>query len=257
MPVLFLSKSYNMNYFFKNISKIFINKSLILSFLILFSINSFSQTKKDFLVTINTKFGTMHLVLFDKTPLHKANFLKLAQDKFYDGILFHRIIKNFMIQGGDPATKTKNQVETKVTENVSYKIKAEILPELFHTKGALAAARDGNPAKESSGSQFYIVQGKVWNEADLEGQIKRSGRPFTEAQKNTYKTTGGSPHLDGNYTVFGQLIGGFSVLDSLANVKTGAQDKPLEQVSMKVSVEKMRKKKIIKKYKDKSIAFSF
>ncbi len=228
-----------------------------MSFFVLFSLNSFSQTKKDYLVIIQTKFGAMHLVLFDKTPLHKANFLKLANDKFYDGVLFHRIIKNFMIQGGDPTTKTKNQVEAPTKESVSYKIKAEILPELFHVKGALAAARDNNPDKESSGSQFYIVHGKAWNEADLEGQIKRCGRPVTEAQKNTYKTTGGSPHLDGNYTVFGQLIGGFAVLDSLANVKTGARDKPLDDISMKMTVEKMRKKKILKKYKDKSIDFSF
>lgn len=157
-----------------------------------------------------------------------------------------------MIQGGDPNSKKAKPGQQLGFGGVNYKIPAEIFPELYHKKGALAAAHDGNPEKASSGSQFYIVQGKKWNEAELEIQIKRSGRQFTESQKTIYRTNGGSPHLDGNYTVFGQLIGGFAVLDSIAQQKT-SRDRPLIDVPMTVTTQKMRKKKIMKKYADKSM----
>lgn len=236
----------------KNMLKLLIFSLLIISFQ-----QSFSQSKKDYLVTINTKFGNMNLVLSDKTPKHKANFLKLVNDKFYDSTLFHRVIQNFMIQGGDPKSKKAKPDEMLGGGSVPYRIPGEIPPELFHKKGALAAARDNNPAKESSGCQFYIVQGKVWNEADLETQIKRSGRPFTSQQKQAYKTIGGTPHLDGNYTVFGQLISGFAVLDSIANVKKGLGDRPADNISMKMTAKKLRKKKISKKYADKGVVVEF
>ncbi|MES2794998.1 MAG: peptidylprolyl isomerase [Bacteroidota bacterium] len=233
-------------------------QTLLLLYLFIIGIKPlYSQSKKDYLVTIHTKFGEMNLVLFDKTPKHKANFLKLVNDKFYDSTLFHRVIQNFMIQGGDPKSKKAKVGEGLGSGDVGYKIPVEILPELFHKKGALAAARDNNPEKASSGCQFYVVQGKIWNETDLEAQIKRSGRAFTEEQKQVYKTVGGSPHLDGNYTVFGQLISGTAVLDSIANVKKGVRDRPAEDLAMKITAKKMRKKKIVKKYADKSIAFSF
>jgi cyclophilin family peptidyl-prolyl cis-trans isomerase len=232
-------------------------KLLIFSLLLVDIEQGFSQSKKDYLVTIHTKFGEMNLVLNDKTPKHKANFLKLVNEKFYDSTLFHRVIQNFMIQGGDPNSKKAKPGELLGGGSVPYKIPAEFSPELFHKKGALAAARDNNPAKESSGCQFYIVHGKVWNEADLEMQIKRSGRPFTDEQKQTYKTIGGSPHLDGNYTVFGQLLSGFAVLDSIANIKKGARDRPEEDISMKITTKEIRKKKIIKKYLEKGVVFAF
>jgi peptidyl-prolyl cis-trans isomerase B (cyclophilin B) len=195
----------------------------------------------------------MNLVLFDKTPQHKANFLKLANEKFYDSTLFHRVMQNFMIQGGDPDSKNAKPNQALGSGGLKYKIPAEISAEFYHKKGALAAAHDGNPEKASSSSQFYIVQGKIWNESDLEPQIKRSGRPFTDLQKSTYKSIGGSPHLDGNYTVFGQLIGGYAVLDSIANVKKGPRNRPEIDVPMTVTVQKLRKKKILKKYADKSV----
>lgn len=217
----------------------------------------FSQSKKDYLVTIQTKFGAMNLVLFDKTPKHKANFLKLIQDKTLDSTLFHRVIKDFMIQGGDPNSKRAKPGQLLGAGGLNYKVPAEILPELFHKKGALAAARDGNPEKASSSTQFYIVQGKVWKDAELEGQIARSGRPFSDEQKNVYKTMGGTPHLDGNYTVFGQMINGLAVLEAIANVQKGAADRPTEDISMTVTAKKMRKKKIIKKYADKTLFTSF
>jgi cyclophilin family peptidyl-prolyl cis-trans isomerase len=223
-----------------------------------FMFNSvFSQSKKDYLITISTKFGNMNLVLFDKTPKHKANFLKLVNDKYYDSTLFHRVIKEFMIQGGDPTSKNAKPGAMLGSGDIGYRIPAEILPELFHKKGALAAARSENPAKESSGCQFYIVQGKTYDETVLASQMKRSGRSFTEEQKNDYKTIGGAPHLDGNYTVFGQLISGMAVLDSIANVKKGPRDRPDENLKMMVTAKKMRKKKILKKYLEKTISFTF
>lgn len=205
-------------------------------------------SRKEYLVTISTKFGNIPLVLHDQTPLHKANFLKLTKEKFYDQTLFHRVIEGFMIQGGDPDSRTAKAGQPLGEGSVGYTIPAEFRPELFHQKGTLAAARDNNPAKASSGNQFYLVQGKIWNDADLERQIARSGRPFTEAQKQVYRTTGGTPHLDGNYTVFGQAIGGFAVIDSIARQPRDAANRPLEDVPMTVSAKKMSKKKITKQY---------
>jgi cyclophilin family peptidyl-prolyl cis-trans isomerase len=208
-----------------------------------------AQFKKDYLVTIGTPWGEMHAVLFDKTPKHKANFLKLVDDKFYDGLLFHRIINGFMIQGGDPNSRKAKPKEMLGNGDVGYKVDAEILPDLFHKKGVLAAARDNNPAKASSGCQYYIVQGKVWNDSTLQQQIARSPkRFFTDEQKQVYKTIGGTPHLDGNYTVFGQVIDNLWVIDSVATQKRDAQNRPLIDLPMTISCKKMRKKKITKLY---------
>ena len=212
------------------------------------------KSRKDYLVTLSTGAGTMHLILFDETPLHKANFLKLAKNGFYDGLLFHRVIENFMIQGGDPNSKNAEAGTALGNGSVGYKIPAEFRPDLFHRKGAVAAARDNNPRKESSGCQFYIVQGRPLAGDDLEKQLARAPREpshphqVTEAQKEVYRTLGGSPHLDGNYTVFGQVIDGLSVIDSIAARPRDARDRPLKDVAMQMSVKKMRKKKITKKY---------
>ena len=210
----------------------------------------FAQKKKgrDYLVTVSTRFGDMKLVLFDQTPQHKQNFLNLTKKKFYNDLLFHRVIEEFMIQGGDPNSKGAPDNAQLGNGDVGYRVPAEIRPELFHRKGALSAARDNNPEKASSGCQFYIVQGKTYNDADLDRQMVRSGRTFTEQQKQAYKTVGGSPHLDGGYTVFGQTIAGLAVVDSIAKQPRNAYDRPLRDVTMRVTAERMRKKKITRKY---------
>jgi cyclophilin family peptidyl-prolyl cis-trans isomerase len=204
--------------------------------------------KKDYLVTLTTDAGSMRFVLFDQAPQHKANFIKLAKDKFYDGLLFHRIIESFMIQGGDPNSRQAAPGVALGSGSTGYLVPAEFHPDLFHRKGAVAAARNNNPEKASSGCQFYIVQGRKWTEETLEAQLARAPRKPTEAQKQVYLTEGGSPHLDGGYTVFGQVIDGLSVIDSIAARPRSQSDRPLQDVAMKVSVERMKKKKITKQY---------
>jgi peptidyl-prolyl cis-trans isomerase B (cyclophilin B) len=193
----------------------------------------------------------MKAILYDQTPLHKQNFLKLVGEHFYDSLLFHRIIQGFMIQGGDPNSK-KAKPEDRLGGGGGNmeRIPAEFRPELFHKKGALSAARDGNPEKKSSACQFYIVQGKVYNDAELDAQLKRMAgtRMADPTQREMYKTLGGTPHLDGNYTVFGQVISGLAVLDSIAGQPKDGFDRPLKDIRMSMSVEKMKKKKITKMY---------
>ncbi|WP_138485234.1 peptidylprolyl isomerase [Dyadobacter bucti] len=225
-------------------------RSVILAILCLFSLNISAQKKsnKDEVVTITTNQGTMRFILFDEVPKHKANFIKLAKDKFYDGLLFHRVIDDFMIQGGDPNSRNAKPDEMLGKGDNGYKITAEFSPKLFHQKGALAAARDNNPAKESSGCQFYIVQGRKWSKPDLEKQATRAARKLTDDQKKVYETLGGTPHLDGSYSVFGQLIDGMDVIDKIGSVERDERDRPEKDVAMKVSVKKMKKKKITRKY---------
>jgi len=225
-------------------------KSALLASLCLFSLHTFAQknSKKDDLVTIKTEQGTMQVILFDETPKHKANFIKLAKDKFYDGLLFHRVIEGFMIQGGDPESRDSKPGEMVGKGDNGYKIPAEFSPKLFHQKGALAAARDNNPTKESSGCQFYIVQGKKWSKADLTKQAARAARKITEEQKTVYETVGGTPHLDGSYSVFGQVIDGIDVIDKITSYPRDDRDRPEKNIVMKVSVKKVKKKKIMKKY---------
>jgi peptidyl-prolyl cis-trans isomerase B (cyclophilin B) len=159
-----------------------------------------------------------------------------------------------MIQGGDPNSRNAEQGIALGNGSVGYRIPAEFHPDLFHKKGAVAAARDNNPEKESSGCQFYIVQGKKWSESDLKKQVERSKqrnytpRTLTEEQKKVYLDEGGSPHLDGNYTVFGQVIDGLAIIDSIATQPKDQNDRPLKDVVMTVSVEKTKKKKITKQY---------
>ncbi|NBB21503.1 peptidylprolyl isomerase [Runella sp. CRIBMP] len=219
--------------------------------LLLSCVQSMAQKKsrKDYLVTIHTNYGEMKAVLHDRTPLHKQNFLKLINDRFYDSLLFHRIIEGFMIQGGDPTSKNAKAGERLGGGGSNLeRIPAEFKPELFHKKGALAAARNNNPEKASSGCQFYIVQGRVWDSAGLTAQLNRGGRMPTAAQKEAYTTVGGSPHLDGGYTVFGQVISGLAVIDSIAHQPKDAADRPLKDIRMRLTAEKMKKKKITKQY---------
>ena len=225
-------------------------KSILLGALCLIALKVFPQkpSKKYHENTIPTDKGTMRFVLFDETPKHKANFIKLAKDKFYNGLLFHRVIDDFMIQGGDPNSRNAKPDEMLGRGDNGYTVPAEFNGKFFHQKGALAAARDNNPAKASSGCQFYIVEGRKWSKADLEKQSARAARKLTDAQKKVYETVGGTPHLDGAYTVFGQLIDGMEVLDKIASVDKDERDRPEKDVSMKVSVKKMKKKKITRKY---------
>ena len=206
------------------------------------------KSKKDYLVTITTEFGVMHAILHDQTPKHKANFIALADTGFYTGTLFHRIIENFMVQGGDPQSKKARAGQALGEGDVGYQVPAEFDEKLFHKKGALAAARDNNPAKASSGCQFYIVQGKKFTDDELAVQEKRAARPLTDAQKQVYKTLGGTPHLDGSYTVFGEVINGLEILDTIAKQPRDNRDRPQKDIPMQVKVEKLSKKKITKLY---------
>jgi peptidyl-prolyl cis-trans isomerase B (cyclophilin B) len=197
-------------------------------------------------VEIRTTLGTMVVELFNETPLHRDNFLKLVREHYYDSLLFHRVIPGFMVQGGDPGSKRAAQGVPLGSGGPSYKIPAEILPGMYHFKGTLAAARQGdqvNPAKESSGSQFYIVQGRTYQPAEMDMVGKRNatmGTPVTydDEAKREYATRGGAPHLDGAYTVFGEVVEGMEVVDKIAAVSTGQQDRPLTDVRMWMKVLK-------------------
>jgi peptidyl-prolyl cis-trans isomerase B (cyclophilin B) len=206
-------------------------KNVLLVLGLIFSIQIMAQTEKpETLVVIHTSFGDMTAKLYNDTPKHRDNFIKLINEGWYEGSPFHRIIKGFMIQGG--SNKDGRQ-------DPGYQIDAEILPNHFHKKGALSAARMGdqvNPMKKSSGSQFYIVQGQKVEESYLNMVTARTGHQFTEEQKEVYKTIGGTPHLDGEYTVFGELLSGFDVLDKIAAVKTGRGDVPVEAVTMTIEI---------------------
>jgi len=221
---------------------------LLLFMWALFPAMAQKKSKKDYLITVSTEFGTMYAILYDETPRHKANFIALADTGFYNGTLFHRIIENFMIQGGDPNSKKAKPGEMLGGGDVGYKVPAEFNSKLFHKKGALAAARDNNPEKASSGCQFYIVQGKKYNDDELAAQERRASRPLTDDQKQVYKTLGGTPHLDGGYTVFGEVIKGLEVLDKIAPQPRDARDRPQKDILMQVKIEKMSKKKITRLY---------
>ncbi len=197
---------------------------------------------KKTIVEITTDFGIMHVMLYDSTPLHKANFLKLVREGFYDSLLFHRVIQGFMIQGGDPASK--NAEPGQMLGNGSApgeRIPAEFRPYYVHKKGALAAARDNNPERASSNCQFYIVQGKSYTDIDLNKMecTARSTNPaftYTPQQRANYRQQGGTPFLDQNYTVFGEVIKGLEVIDKIAAVSKGASDRPTEDVRMKMRI---------------------
>jgi peptidyl-prolyl cis-trans isomerase B (cyclophilin B) len=193
------------------------------------------------LVEISTDFGTMVAKLYDSTPLHRNNFTKLVEQGFYDSLLFHRVIENFMIQGGDPTSKfATDSMQVGSGAAPGERIAAEFKPYLFHKKGALAAARDNNPAKESSNCQFYIVQGRKFSPVEL-GNVYNTrviaNNPnftYTTAQKEIYEKIGGTPFLDQNYTVFGEVISGLDVIDKIANVAKGTNDRPVQNVRMKI-----------------------
>jgi cyclophilin family peptidyl-prolyl cis-trans isomerase len=192
-------------------------------------------------IKVTTDSGVIVIRLYDSTPLHRDNFVKLVNEHFYDSLLFHRVIKDFMIQGGDPQSKIAPSGIQLGNGDVGFTIPAEFDSILIHKKGALAAARMGddiNPKKESSGCQFYIVQGKKWTEQELQMMEMQLGRKYTAAQKYIYKTTGGAPFLDMNYTVFGEVETGFSIIDKIARVQKDQNDRPLVDLRMKMEVIK-------------------
>ena len=196
------------------------------------------------IVKVTTSEGEIYIQLSDKAPKHKANFIKLAKEGFYDSLLFHRVMKGFMIQGGDPWSKNSKAGTPLGNGGPDYTIPALFDTTLYHRKGALAAARqpDGiNPEKESSGSQFYIVQGKVYTESEImlmEKGMKRRipGFKFTQTQITAYTTVGGTPFLDQLYTVYGQVIKGMETVDKIANIPVDKRSRPKVNLRMKMEV---------------------
>jgi len=256
---------------------------------------------KDSLITIKTSFGEMKAVLHDQTPKHKENFIKLVKSGFYDSLVFHRIIEGFMIQGGDPDSKNAQPGKPLGSGGPGYTIPAEFNSSLIHKKGALSAARMGdeqNPQKESSGSQFYIVQGRKYTSIELTTVLNKlassignylestgytvlrnelinlyqtnqdaylekltSLKPnmekalgtafsgdFSVGRIEAYTTTGGAPHLDDDYTVFGQVVDGLDVIDKIASQSTDSRNRPLQDILMEIDLEDVPKKEITEKY---------
>lgn len=204
--------------------------------IILASCGSGSDSKKanEPVYVIETSMGNIEVKLYEKTPHHKENFEKLVAQKFYDGVQFHRVIKDFMIQTGDESTKKLAPGEHVLGESeINYTIPAEIVYTYYHKKGALAAARMGdevNPEKRSSGSQFYIVQGRTYTETELNDIDNQHMVKYNQVEREVYKSIGGTPFLDQNYTVFGEVTKGLDVVDKIANVQTGAGDWPANEV---------------------------
>jgi peptidyl-prolyl cis-trans isomerase B (cyclophilin B) len=280
-----------------NRTKIF----LILSSITLFLMTGCAQ-KKDHVVTIKTRYGDMVAILYDETPKHKENFIKLATERYYDSLLFHRVIEGFMIQGGDPDSKNAPKEKRLGNGGPGYTVEAEINPKFFHEKGALSAARLGdamNPGKASSGSQFYVVHGTKHSKSQISLDQQKFGqalqrffqkpenkvyydsinaffqsgdqaayeaflanlKPVVEKQLGisvekdlspemieAYTTVGGTPQLDGDYTVFGKVIKGLDVIDKIAAAPRDANDRPLENIRMTVTVKEMPRRKIEKEY---------
>ncbi|MBO5811558.1 MAG: peptidylprolyl isomerase [Bacteroidales bacterium] len=206
-------------------------KKICLIICILLGMTTQAQ-EKETLVLIKTTKGNITVKLYNDTPLHRDNFIKLINEGWYNNSPFHRVINNFMIQGGHNEDGSVDP---------GYTIPAEFRANHIHKKGALAAARQGdqvNPKKASSGCQFYIVQGQVLTEAHIEMYKQRYGLTFTPEQVEAYTTVGGTPHLDGEYTVFGEVVEGLEVIDAIAKVKTGYMDVPVEPVTMTIEILK-------------------
>ena len=207
-------------------------------FILLFTLVASCKNDSPRKATIHTAFGDMQVVLFDHTPLHRDNFIKLVEEGFYDSLTFHRIIPGFMIQGGDPESKDAPADYNLGTGGPGYTIPAEIgVP---HFSGMLAAARQGdaaNPTRASSGSQFYIVDGGRLDEEDLNIAQKMKKIRYTEAQRTRYLENGGYPMLDNEYTVFGEVISGNIVISQIAQQPRGYADKPHKDIRMTITMD--------------------
>ncbi|MDR1341417.1 MAG: peptidylprolyl isomerase [Prevotellaceae bacterium] len=212
------------------------NKNIML--LLILGLLTACKEEKSMKVLLETSEGDIVLQLYEDTPQHSENFLKLVKDGYYDGVIFHRVIEGFMIQSGDPDSKNPKPDGHYGRGGPSYKIPAEILPGHHHKKGVLAAARTPNPAKESSGSQFYIVQGNVFDAEEMKAmeENRKAVNPdfkFSEEAIKNYTTIGGTPHLDGEYTVFGEVIEGLETVDKIAATETQPGDRPVKDIFIK------------------------
>ncbi len=222
-------------------------KNIFLSVLLTgYLLQAQAQTYK---VKIETNYGPIVMELYDATPKHRDNMVKLVKEHFYDSTLFHRCIPNFVIQGGDPTSKHATaEMQLGNGEN-GYRVDAEFNDSLIHKYGALGMARDNNPAKASSGCQFYIVTGKKLSDAELDNLDKRRTSPYTAAQRELYKTKGGTAFLDGGYTVFGEVLEGMDIVEKISNEPRNAMDRPLSDVRMlKVTLLEAPKAKKKKKF---------
>ena len=198
------------------------------------------ENQKEVIVKISTSYGDMLVKLYNETPKHRDYFIKLTKEGFYNDLLFHRVMNDFMIQGGDPDSRNAKAGAALGSGGPGYTVPAEFRPNLFHKKGALAAARQPdqvNPTKASSGSQFYIVDGKPTSEGELNSIGQQMGITFSPEQIKTYTTIGGTPFLDQNYTVFGEVISGMEVIDKIAVVQTDERDRPKKDIKMQVSIQ--------------------
>lgn len=216
-------------------------KKLLTLLLILTTVTAFAGGPKNQYVRIKTTYGDCIIRLYNETPQHRDNFIKLAKKGFYNGTLFHRVIQNFMIQGGDPDSKDPKKATPGAelgNGDVGYTVPAEFRDSLFHKRGVLAAARDDNPKKASSGCQFYIVEGKRFSAGKLDTleQTRLKGRKIPDWQRDYYTTVGGVPHLDQNYTVYGEVVFGIDMVDRIAAVKKDERNRPVIDVPMTVEL---------------------
>ncbi|KLT64594.1 peptidylprolyl isomerase [Pedobacter sp. BMA] len=226
-------------------------KKLLLLIGLLTTLSTFASKPKNQYIKIKSEFGECIIKLYNETPLHRDNFLKLTKDGYFNGTLFHRVIKDFMIQGGDPDSRNAKPDSLLGEGGPKYTIPAEFRDSLFHKKGVLAAAREGdiiNPEKASSGSQFYLVQGKVFTDEQLNSlEEKRLKHKIPDWQRLVYKTIGGTPHLDRNYTVFGEIISGLDMVDKIAMLTTDKNNRPKQDVKMDITILKKREVKKLEK----------
>jgi cyclophilin family peptidyl-prolyl cis-trans isomerase len=217
-------------------------RNISIFFLLFVVLSAYSQESKNTKVLIETTLGNMVIELYNETPLHRDNFIKLVQDHYFDNQLFHRVIKGFMVQGGDPNSIGAAKGEMLGMSGPGYDIPAEINPKYYHKKGTIAAARKSdvvNPKRESSGSQFYIVQGQVFSIDQLNALVQMNKHAtFTQKQIEDYTSIGGTPHLDNEYTVFGEVIEGLNVLDAIANVPVDSNNRPNKDISYKMTILK-------------------
>jgi len=213
----------------------------LISFFFLSSFASAQEVKNEQLIKMETSKGDMIIKLYNETPAHRDNMIKLIKEGFFQDQLFHRVIKEFMIQGGDPHSKGAEKGQRLGSGGPGYTVPAEFHKDLIHKKGALAAARKGgsaNPEKASSGSQFYLVQGRVLSPEEIDFLKQRGVASFTEESAEIYQTLGGTPHLDGSYTIFGEVVKGLEIIDSIANCPSDAYDRPIEDVFYSISLTK-------------------